>query len=225
MRLKELRMDWKTVTAIVVSTLALTEGHYRYDVLRDAILVASRHSGPLWQLGAWTLDILNREFWYLIVPLMTILLIFRESPAKYGFRVGDWKAGLVLTLAGCVGVTIIMSAIARTGAFRAYYTPQALPLPKLVYENALDLFGWEFIFRGFLLFALYRTLGPYAIVLQAVPFAIAHFGKPELETLSCIFGGSAFGYIAWRTRSFLYPFLIHWYLVTVTILFASGALG
>jgi len=225
MRLKELHMDWKTVTAIVVSTLALTGGHYRYDILQPLIQVAGRHSGPFWQLGAWALDILNREFWYLIVPLVTILLVFRESPAKYGFRVGDWKAGLVLTLAGCGGVTIIMSAIARTGAFRAYYTPQALPLPRLIYENALDLFGWEFIFRGFLLFALYRTLGPYAIVLQAVPFAIAHFGKPELETLSCIFGGSAFGYVAWRTRSFLYPFLIHWYLTTITILFASGAWG
>jgi membrane protease YdiL (CAAX protease family) len=224
MRLKELRMDWKTVTAIVVSTLALTEGYYRHDILRGVILASSQHGGPLWQVVTWTLTILNREFWYLIVPLATVLLIFRESPAKYGFRLGDWRVGLLLTLGGWVGVTILMLVIARSGAFRAYYTPQARPLPQLIYENALDLFGWEFIFRGFLLFALYRTLGPTAIVLQAVPFAIAHFGKPELETLSCIFGGSAFGYVAWRTRSFLYPFLIHWYLTTITILFASGAL-
>jgi membrane protease YdiL (CAAX protease family) len=54
---------------------------------------------------------------------------------------------------------------------------------------------------------------------------VAHFGKPELEALSCIFGGSAFGYVAWRTRSFLYPFLIHWFLATFTILMASGAAG
>lgn len=206
MRLEELRMDWKTVTAIVVSTLALTEAHY-----------SGLH--PLFRYGP-----LNDLFWYFVVPLATVLLVFRESPARYGLRLGDWKAGLVLTLAACTGVTLLMGIVARTGAFRTYYTPQARPLLRLLYENAFDLFGWEFLFRGFLLFALYRTLGPYAIVLQAVPFAIAHLGKPELETLSCIFGGSAFGYVAWRTRSFLYPFLIHWYLVVVTILFASGAM-
>ncbi len=205
MRLKELCMNWKTVTAVVVSTLALVEAHYSYQ-------------HPIFEYGP-----LNGLFWYFIVPLATIMLVFRESPARYGLRLGDWKAGLALTLGGCAGVTLLMGVIARTGAFRAYYAPQAQPLPRLIYENAIEMFGWEFIFRGFLLFALYRTLGPYAIVLQAVPFTIAHFGKPELETLSCIFGGSAFGYVAWRTRSFLYPFLIHWYLITITILFAGGA--
>jgi membrane protease YdiL (CAAX protease family) len=61
--------------------------------------------------------------------------------------------------------------------------------------------------------------------LQAVPFVIAHIGKPEVETLSTIFGGFAFGWVAWRTRSFVYPFLIHWYIATFTILVAGGALG
>jgi membrane protease YdiL (CAAX protease family) len=198
-------MDWKTVTAIVVSTLTLTEGYYSYW-------------HPIFKYG-----LLNGLFWYFAVPMLVILLIFRESPARYGFCLGDWKAGLVLTVGGCVGITLVMAVVARTTDFQAYYTPQALPLPRLIYENALKLFGWEFIFRGFLLFGLYRTLGPYAIVLQAMPFAIAHFRRPELETLSCIFGGSAFGYVAWRTRSFFYPFLIHWYLIT--ILSASGAVG
>ena len=58
--------------------------------------------------------------------------------------------------------------------------------------------------------------GAEALWLQAVPFAIAHIGKPEIETLSTIFGGFAFGWVAWRTRSFVYPFLIHWYIATLT---------
>ena len=82
------------------------------------------------------------------------------------------------------------------------------------------MFAWEFVFRGFLLFALVRIAGPYAILLQAVPFTLMHFAKPEVETLSCIFGGSAFGYIAWRTRSFFYPFLIHTYLMVLVVLLA-----
>jgi membrane protease YdiL (CAAX protease family) len=43
--------------------------------------------------------------------------------------------------------------------------------------------------------------------------------------LSCIFGGSGFGYVAWRTRSFLYPFLIHWFIATLTMLIASSTPG
>ncbi len=200
--MRALRLDWKIATVIVVSTL--TMGIERYHTI-------------------FAHKVFDRLFLYLGVPVLIILLIFRESPARYGFQLGDWKAGLALTAAGCAAMGLVMAVVARTPAFRAYYAPQvhsAIPLPI---ETALDLFGWEFLFRGFLLFALYPVCGPYAILLQAVPFTIAHFGKPELETLSCIFGGSAFGYVAWRTRSFLYPFLIHWFLTTATILIASGA--
>ena len=202
LRLKELHMDWKVVTAIVVSTLTLTVGHYHHIFDHTSY---------------------DRMFLYLGVPLLVVLLVFRESPARYGFQIGDWKAGLALTAVSCGVMTIVIMFVARTETFRNYYTLRANPAIPLPLDTALDLFGWEFLFRGFLLFALYPVCGPYAILLQAVPFSIAHFGKPELETLSCIFGGSGFGYVAWRTRSFFYPFLIHWFIATLTVLVASGA--
>ncbi|HEY9077568.1 MAG TPA: CPBP family intramembrane glutamic endopeptidase [Anaerolineaceae bacterium] len=200
MRLNQLRMDWKVVTVIVISTLVLVIDHY--------------HS-------FFSLKVYDRTLLYFVIPFLTITLVFRQSPSRYGITLGDWKAGLLLTIGGCTGMTLIMLVVARTGDFKGYYAPltdSPLPLPL---QTALDLFGWEFLFRGFLLFSLYSACGPYAIILQAVPFTIAHFGKPELETLSCIFGGSAFGYVAWRTRSFIYPFLIHWFLSTITILLAA----
>jgi membrane protease YdiL (CAAX protease family) len=197
MRLKELGMDWKIATTIVVSTLLLVvEHHHRFFAYKSY----------------------DRMLLYLGVPLLLILFVFRESPAKYGFQLGDWKAGLMLTLVSCAGLALVIPFVTRTKAFQAYYTSRttsALPVPL---DIGLDLFGWEFLFRGLQLFALYPVCGPYAILLQAVPFTIAHFGKPELETLSCIFGGSAFGYVAWRTRSFLYPFLIHWLMATTVVL-------
>ena len=204
MRLNQLRTDWKVITAIVVSTLTMVVEHYHHIFAYKAY---------------------DRLLLYLGVPLLVILLIFRESPARYGFRLGDWKAGLALTVAGCGVMALVMPFVARTAQIRGYYAPMADSPILLLLDTGADLFGWEFLFRGFLLFALYPVCGPYAILLQAVPFTIAHFGKPELETLSCIFGGSAFGYVAWRTRSFLYPFLIHWFLATFTVLLASGAVG
>jgi membrane protease YdiL (CAAX protease family) len=204
MRLEELRMDWKIVVVVVVSTLTMVVDHYRRIFAHEAY---------------------DRLLLFLGLPLLVILLVFRESPAGYGFRLGDWKAGLVLTAVGCGVMAIVVTFVARTGEIQAYYAPRAKSAIPLPLNTALDLFGWEFLFRGFLLFALYPVCGPYAILLQAVPFTIAHYGKPELETLSCIFGGSAFGYVAWRTRSFLYPFLIHWFIATFTVLVASGAVG
>ena len=96
----------------------------------------------------------------------------------------------------------------------------------LIYITGVDLLGWEFIWRGLLLFGLARVLGPGpAIFLQAVPFAFMHIGKPPLETFSTIFGGAAFGFIGWQSRSFLYPFLIHWFVSVFTIMVAIGRLG
>jgi hypothetical protein len=70
-------------------------------------------------------------------------------------------------------------------------------LTRLTLLNGVELFGWEFIWRGLVLFALARAFGPGpAILLQSVPFAFMHLGKPEIETFSTLFGGAAFGLIA-----------------------------
>ncbi len=73
------------------------------------------------------------------------------------------------------------------------------------------------MFRGWILFAYLQRYGDDALWLQAVPFALAHLAKPQVETLTTIFGGFLFGWVAWRTRSFLYPFLIHWYIFTLVV--------
>jgi membrane protease YdiL (CAAX protease family) len=168
----------------------------------------------------WGDRLLTRTLLYLVVPLGIVLLVFREHPARYGVQLGDWRAGLAWTLGACAGLAALMAFVARTPSFREYYGAAASGRLFWLADGA-ELLGWEFFFRGFLLFALYRACGPLALLLQAVPFTLAHIGKPELETLSCIFGGAAFGYIAWRTRSFLYPFLIHWFLASFTAVMAG----
>ena len=72
---------------------------------------------------------------------------------------------------------------------------------------------------------LSRSAGKVTVKRLRVPFALAHISKPEVETLSTIFGGFAFGWVAYRTRSFLYPFLIHWFVASFIILIAAGVLG
>lgn len=168
----------------------------------------------------------DRVILYLIIPMLIILVLFRESPADYGFRWGNWRAGLAWTLGTCAVMAAILWFIARAPGMQQYYQARAPEgVLRLIYFNGVDLIGWEFIWRGLMLFALARALGPGpAIFLQAVPFAFMHLGKPEVETLSTIFGGAGFGFIAWQTESFIYPWLIHWFIASFTMLIASGRL-
>jgi membrane protease YdiL (CAAX protease family) len=196
-----LALDWKIVAVTISSTLL---------IMIDAYHRITPAKGY------------DRTILYLLAPLAIIVLVFRETPADYGFQPGDWKSGLAITAGGIVLMSPVLWLIAHAGPMRDYYAPRVAGLP---WSTLLDLFGWEFLFRGFLLFSYARRLGPQAIWLQAVPFALAHIGKPELETLSTIFGGFALGWIAYRTRSFLYPFALHWFMATFVILVAAGLLG
>lgn len=158
---------------------------------------------------------------YIIIPGLCVLIIFREPLSVYGFKLGDWKAGLLFTLLGCVVMTpVIWYLGSRNSTMHSYYQYQ---VEGLAWKKGLEMLGWEFIFRGWLLFGYAKKYGPDALWLQAVPFAVAHLGKPMVEALSTIFGGFAFGWIAWRTGSFLYGFLIHWFIGMLIVLISSGA--
>ncbi len=199
---QKLTLDWKIATLTIVSTTLLILDKYHTFTSSKA---------------------LDRTILYLFIPLLITLLIFKESPSKYGFQFGEWRVGLMLTALAILLITPILWWLVRADSgMQNYYKNLASGLP---WNTFLDLLGWEFLFRGWLLFGYARKFGAEALWLQAVPFAIAHVGKPEIETLSTIFGGFAFGWVAWRSKSFLYPFLIHWYIGSFTILVAAGILG
>ncbi|MBK7456277.1 MAG: CPBP family intramembrane metalloprotease [Anaerolineales bacterium] len=198
---ERLNFDWKIVAVTIISTLLLMVDHYH----------------KLTPFKYW-----DRVFLYLIVPLLIIVVLFRENPKEYGFSLGDWKLGILFTL---IGILVMAPVIYYLGSgdasMQKYYEPYLRGLP---WTTFLDLVGWEFFFRGWILFAYARKFGHDALWLQAVPFALAHIGKPEIETLSTIFGGFAFGWVAWRTKSFVWPLLIHWFIATFIIIVAAGVI-
>ncbi len=198
---EKLNFDWKIVTVTIVSTLLLVLDRYH-------TLFAQKY---------W-----DRVLLYLVIPLLITLILFRDNPREYGFSFGDWKLGLAYTFLGILFMAPVIYLLGSGDAsMQKYYERFLSGLP---WTTFLDLIGWEFMFRGWILFSYSRKFGHEALWLQAVPFAIAHISKPEIETLSTIFGGFAFGWVAWRTKSFLYPFLIHWFIGSFIILVAAGAL-
>lgn len=166
----------------------------------------------------------DRFIYYFALPVVAILLLFREPLGDYGMRLGNWRAGLPWTLGACAAMAIILWFLARTPSMQSYYNTLAQQsFGRLLWLNGVELFAWEFLWRGFITFGLARILGPGpAILIQAIPFAFMHLGKPEIETLTTIFGGIGFGFVAWQTQSFFYPFLIHWFILTFTQAIARG---
>ena len=89
----------------------------------------------------------------------------------------------------------------------------------IIYElcYAAYYFGWEFFFRGFMLFGLADAFGAVnAVLIQTIPSTLAHIGKPTPEVFAAVAAGLVFGAIALKTRSVLYVFLLHW-LIGVTL--------
>lgn len=198
--MRTLLREWRRTLLLVIGTGILIFDHYH------------RHQFTDWQRGLI----------FLLVPFFT-LLVLRQNPAQYGFRLGNWRRGLLITGGAILLTTPILWLFTRGADFRNYYGgvwAQGGWLGTLAWTVS-DLFGWEFFFRGFWLFTLLPIAGDWALLLQAVPFTMAHFGKPELETWSCIVGGTAFGWVAQQTGSFLYPFLIHTYVAFFTTWIAA----
>ena len=159
--------------------------------------------------------------YYLLIPLAAGFLIFRDKPWDYGIRIGRWKSAIILTLVCLATMTLILYGASKMPEFRSYYHRDAIDWPELLLATALFMLAWEFLFRGYMLFGLEKSIGKSAIFVQAIPFVLLHLGKPFLETLACIPGGFILGYVAYRTRSFLPCFIIHFGIYAMMIFFTN----
>jgi uncharacterized protein len=160
---------------------------------------------------------------FLVVPLAIVTLGFRDRPSRYGLSLGDWRWGAGLLIAGLVVMLPIILGLSSLDQFRDYYGTSGRPVGVLVLEHLLELVPAEFLLRGFLMFALWRRIGPLALVVQLIPFVLTHVGKPEIELWSTFIGGSVFAWLNWRTGSILWSALGHVYVLTLMELAVRGA--
>ena len=159
--------------------------------------------------------------YYLLVPLAASWLLFRDKPWDYGIRIGRWKSAIILTVVSIGAMALVLYGTSKIHDFRSYYQMYNIDWPELLLSHALYMFAWEFLFRGYMLFGLEKSIGKSAIFVQTIPFVLLHLGKPFLETLACIPGGFILGYIAHRTRSFLPCFVIHFGMYVTMIVFVN----
>ena len=207
-----------SVAVVVVAFLLLLDYHRHVDDLITAVTGWTVASAA----DAKRIQGVGRMLLLVGVPLLVVLVGFRDRAWRYGLRVGDWRAGASIGLGIALVMTPVVLVLARIPPFAAYYGPQGAAPGDVFLTSALDVVPAEFFFRGFLLFALLRIVGPIAVLVATLPFAFAHLGKPELETLSTLGGGLVYGWLDWRTGSVVWSALAHAWILGLVVLAAAG---
>lgn len=172
--------------------------------------------------GLRPLDV-SRFVLFLVVPALVVVLGFRDDLGRYALRLGDWRWGAALLAAGLAVMTPIILGLAALTEFRGYYGAQTTTLGVALLNNLVSLLPAEFLLRGFLMFALWRRIGPLALVVVQIPFVLTHIGKPELELWSTFIGGAVYAWLNWRTGSILWSALGHVYVLTLMLVAVGGA--
>ena len=156
-----------------------------------------------------------------LVPL-GILLALREDPRRYGLGRGDVRRAVALGGLAILVTVPLIAVIAAFPAIRDWYGPSMSTVPDALVSNVLDLGSTEFLLRGFLMFALLRAIGPFAVVVAVVPFFMIHIGKPDVEALSTLVGGLVFGWLNWRTGAIWASAAYHVAIQTTVIVAAAA---
>lgn len=166
----------------------------------------------------------SRIYWFLAdglimfaIPVLLIKFVLKEKLRDYGFTLGDKKFGITTSLVFLAVMLVIVFIVSGSKEFLNAYPQGGKKVSEsaanfILYETCILVYmlGWEFFWRGFMLFGLKPKFGYYSVFIQMIPFFILHKGKPELELFASIFAGIILGLQALRSGSFIYCWILHW---------------
>jgi len=144
---------------------------------------------------------------------------FKHVPGDYGISIGNPKSWLKDVLFFyLIFLIILFIAFKFTGLKEVYPLSRraAQSMGYFALYQVVQLWymvGWEFFFRGFMLFGLERRYGRMSVLIQAMAFGLAHFKKPQIEAYGAVIAGIFLGLLALRSRSFLPCILLHYMII------------
>ncbi|GAA0894078.1 hypothetical protein GCM10009122_37580 [Fulvivirga kasyanovii] len=202
-------------SASVLAILALDAAFHYHEILVNQELS--------YQLHYWAKKV-GKNLINIFTTIIPLWIIYKALDQKlesfYGLTLKgfDYKPYVFLLLI-MVPLLIAASFIDNFSNFYPIYKANPAPyylgvpewVPAIIYELA---YGWNFltielVFRGFMILGLASLMGRNVVIPMVVTYCFLHFGKPEGEAISSIFGGYILGVIAYESRSILGGVIIH----------------
>jgi len=153
---------------------------------------------------------------YGLIPVLIIVIVFQRPLNQYGFSVDNINKSFFWW----IPVTALVVAVTYFGARQksnlAMY-PQIRVSEwnrGLLVVSALSwityLVGYEFLFRGFLLFSCLESFGYWpAIIINICLYALFHIHKDAREAIGSLFIGFLLCYLTLHLGSFWFAIFIH----------------
>ncbi len=166
------------------------------------------------------LSAFNSVAWSVLLLLLIPAALYRAliGPLKgAGLRVGDWRFGLAAVVPLALAAALLMVLVSGDPTLTATYpwpgswagtSLGSLALWLVVY--ALYYLAFEAFYRGFVINVARRVVSPTAAIwLSVVMATLVHLGKPLAEVMAAAPVSVLFAVLAVRSRSILYPMLLH----------------
>jgi membrane protease YdiL (CAAX protease family) len=161
-----------------------------------------------------------------LIPWILVFNFLNESPYSYGLhygRTGHYPYLLVIPMI----LPFAVYFLAKNPSFYASYPEMRLKewtksdTLVTILSWIIYLSGYEFVFRGLLLFHYAAASGTaIAVAINVLVYAAAHLPKGRQETLGAVPFGLLLCTLALLTDSVLLPFLVHLSLALSTELFS-----
>lgn len=205
----------KATVVLLLSSLLLLVWKYYGSPLALAHWCSPSTTTPPRVAAAWchfliTLILLG------VLPALVVKGVFRQRLHDYGLRWGlthgTWQTLLLFVpVFAMVGYLSASDPLLRAKFPinpQAGISAEAFALHAVTYLGYY--LGWEFYFRGFMLFGLRESTGDVnAVLIQTLASSLLHIGGPASETFGAIGGGLLWGLLALRTRSIISGMLQH----------------
>jgi membrane protease YdiL (CAAX protease family) len=152
----------------------------------------------------------------ILIPVLVIVLWIRGHPSDFGYRLRGVTSHAWLYLLMFLVMLPLLVAASYMPAFQAKYPMyndavlgwSHFGLWELAY--GIQFFGVEGFFRGFMTFGLYPRFGYLSLFIMVIPYALVHVGKPPIEVFMAVPAGLFLGYVALKSRSWVFGALLHW---------------
>jgi len=166
-------------------------------------------------------------FCYGVIPFVVVAGWLQKGPIYFGLGF-EYSTLMWYWLVGLNPVMILIAYLGNKSQEGTDMYPQIRITdwkPSLVISNTagwvLYLIGYEFFFRGFLLFGSLLVLDAWsAVALNAVIYALMHLQKNMRETVGSVPFGAVLAIIALQTGSIWTGLVIHCTLAIANFLFA-----